>query len=69
MKKVSKSDYLIFRELLKLNSMDVGQKTEMLRLVRTYIDEGASMCMTCDPQVVAMFRRLRNWFENYKSEL
>jgi hypothetical protein len=68
MKEVSESDYILFEGLIKLNSMNMGQKNEMLRLVRTYIDEGASMCMTCDPQVVAMFKRLKNWFELYKSE-
>lgn len=68
MKQVNEADYLSFENLIKLNTMDMGQKNEMLRLVRTYIDEGAAMCMTCDPQVVAMFRRLKSWFELYNTE-
>lgn len=65
-KEITEGDLIIINKILELNSLDMGQKNELLRLVRTYIDEGANMCMTCDPQVVAMWRRLKGWFSEYK---
>jgi len=62
MKEVSELDKQLFVKLVEAQHLTMSQKNEMIRLVRTYIDEGASMCMTCDPQVVAMWRRLKAWW-------
>ena len=54
--------------LIAAQDLNMAEKNDMLRLVKTYIDEGASMCMTCDPQVRAMWRRLAGWYDLYKNK-
>ena len=61
-------DFILIEHLLKLTSLTMGEKEHLLRLIRTYIDNGASMCMTCDPQVVQAWRRLKMWWELYRDD-
>ena len=61
-------DFILIEHLLKLTSLTMGEKEQLLRLIRTYIDNGASICMTCDPQVVQAWRRLKMWWELYRDD-
>jgi hypothetical protein len=60
---MNENDFNKIDEILKLKEMGMAEKDELRRLIRTYIDSGFSMCMTCDPQVVSAFRRLGKWWE------
>lgn len=66
--KISKEDKLEFERLLIIKTADMVDKHSAQNLIRTYIDNGAKYCMTCDPSIRAMFKRLRNWFEANKDK-
>lgn len=55
-------DFRIVEEMVKLTTMDMGQKMEMDRIIKTYIDPGFAMCYTCDPQVRQAFTRIKTWW-------
>lgn len=56
-------DLVEIKRLLALRTADMGDKDSCLRLIRTYINEGAAYCLTCDPAVRNMFKTLRDWAE------
>lgn len=60
---MSKREFLEFERLLKLSEMDMGDKESMKALIIKFIDEGFSMCMTCDPQIRAAFKRLNHFWQ------
>ena len=56
-------DFNTIEYLITLNEADMSEKDQCERIIRTYIDGGYKLCKTCDPQVVAGFKRLRKWWE------
>lgn len=65
---MTKDDFIIIEHLLKLKEMGMAEKAELQRIIKTYIDAGFSMCMTCDPQVVQAWRRLGNWWAQRRDD-
>jgi len=61
--KISKEDKIEIERLLTLKVAAMPDKHSAQEMIRRYIDNGAKYCMTCDPAIVSMFKRLRNWFE------
>lgn len=62
-KEIEPIDFLEIKRLLTLKKVDMGDKTNCQNLIRKYINEGASYCLTCDPAVRQMFLTLRTWAE------
>ena len=56
-------DILEIQRLYKLTKADMVDKHSAQRLIQEYIDAGAKYCMTCDPAIRQMFKRLREWAE------
>jgi len=58
-------DKLEFERLCNLTEANAIDKHSAQDLIQRYMDPGAKYCMSCDPSVRAMFRRLKAWwFEN-----
>lgn len=51
-----------FERLNTLTSAKMVDKHIAQDLIQKYIDPGAKYCMTCDPSIRAMFRRLKAWW-------
>jgi hypothetical protein len=51
-----------FERLNTLTSAKMVDKHIAQDLIQKYIDPGAKYCMTCDPAVQSMFRRLKAWW-------
>ena len=66
--KISKEDKLQIERLLSLKTAAMPDKHLAQLLIQTYIDNGAKYCMTCDPSIRAMFKRLRTWYETNKDK-
>lgn len=58
------NDYLEIQRLSTLKKVDMFDKESCLQIIRKYINEGASYCLTCDPAVRAMFVTLKEWAAN-----
>jgi hypothetical protein len=55
-------DFILIEHLITLKEMGMAEKSELRRIIQTYLDKGFNMCMTCDPQVVQAFKRLKTWW-------
>jgi hypothetical protein len=64
--KIGKEDKLEIERLLSLTTADMRDKNSCQLMIQRHIDNGARYCMTCDPAIRAMFKRLRTWYENNK---
>ena len=64
--KISKEDKIEIERLLNLSTADMRDKNSCQSIIQRYIDNGAMYCMTCDPSIRAMFKRLRGWYETNK---
>ena len=60
--KITKQDKLEIERLLALKTASMVDKHSAQEMVRRYMDNGAKYCMTCDPSIQAMFKRLRHWY-------
>ena len=66
--KIEKNDKVEIERLLSLTTAAMPDKHLVQDLVRKYIDNGCRYCMTCDPSIRAMFKRLRTWYETNKDK-
>jgi hypothetical protein len=64
--KIGKDDKIEIVRLLELKTASMVDKHSAQEMVRRYIDNGAKYCLSCDPSIRAMFKRLRNWYEANK---
>ena len=60
---VSERDIIEIQRLCSLKTADMVDKNSAQAMIRQYIDPGAKYCMTCDPAIRQMFKRLRTWSE------
>jgi hypothetical protein len=58
-----------FERLYKLTTADMVDKMSAYDLMKRYVDKDAIFCLTCDPSVSAMFKRLKGWFEINKDNI
>jgi hypothetical protein len=49
--------------LLSVSVADVTDKHSAQSIIQKYIQPGYKCCMTCDPQIRLMFRKLRGWWD------
>lgn len=66
--KISKEDKIEIERLLNLTTADMRDKNSCQLMIQRLIDNGAKYCMTCDPAIRAMFKRLRTWYEANKDK-
>lgn len=59
---MTKEDYNIIEHLVSLKEADMNEKDQAQRIIRTYMDPGYKLCLTCAPQVVLAFKRIRTWW-------
>jgi hypothetical protein len=59
---MTKEEFELIEKLVKLTEADMAEKDAVTKVIRTYLDPGFSMCMTCDAQVQAAFKRLKIWW-------
>lgn len=62
-------DKLEFQRLYDLTTAKMLDKHSAQDLIQRYIDPGAKYCMTCDPSIRAMFRRLKVWWGENKDKV
>lgn len=62
-------DKIEFQRLYDLTTAKMLDKHLAQDLIQRYIDPGAKYCMTCDPSIRAMFRRLKGWWDENKSKV
>lgn len=65
---MTKDDFILIEHMVQLKVMGMSEKDEMQRLIRTYLDKGFSMCMTCEPQVRQAFKRLCDWWKMKRND-
>lgn len=66
---MNETDKKEFERLYNLTSAKMLDKHLAQDLIQRYIDPGAKYCMTCDPSIRAMFRRLKIWWEENKDKV
>lgn len=65
---INEVDKIEFERLYNLTSATALDKHSAQSLIQRYMDPGAKYCMTCDPSVRAMFRRLKLWWDENKTK-
>jgi hypothetical protein len=66
---MNETDKKEFERLYNLTTAKMLDKHLAQDLIQRYIDPGAKYCMTCDPSIRAMFRRLKMWWEENKDKV
>lgn len=66
---MNETDKKEFERLYNLTSAKMLDKHLAQDLIQRYIDPGAKYCMTCDPSIRAMFRRLKMWWQENKDKV
>jgi hypothetical protein len=66
---MNETDKKEFERLYNLSTAKMLDKHLAQDLIQRYIDPGAKYCMTCDPSIRAMFRRLKMWWEENKDKV
>jgi hypothetical protein len=59
-----KEDKIEIERLLSLTTATYGDKDSCKRMIQKYISSGYTFCMTCDPQVLNAFKKLRQWWQS-----
>jgi hypothetical protein len=62
-------DKIEFQRIYDLTVAKMQDKHSAQDLIQKYIDAGAKYCMTCDPAIRAMFRRLKAWWDENKDKV
>lgn len=62
-------DKIEFQRIYDLTVAKMQDKHSAQDLIQKYIDAGAKYCMTCDPSIRAMFRRLKGWWDENRDKV
>lgn len=64
-KKPTKKDLTTMSLILSKNKLDMIDKTEVLSLIKKYINANANFCLTCDASVRLMVGQLKHFYKKY----
>jgi len=61
---MNKEDRDEIERLLSIKVATYGDKDSCKRMIQKYISPGYTYCLTCDPAVIAAFKKLRQWWQS-----